>query len=56
MPKSTRSKKRRRAKRGDHVAPSAVALSALLRSGAGKHNSRPTRSAERRQAIREHSE
>ena len=55
MSKSARSKKRRRAKRGDHVAPSAIALQARLRSGAGKHTNRTPRSTERRAAIQEQS-
>jgi hypothetical protein len=47
-------KKRKNKKKNDQPkVPSAILLAARLRSGAGKHSSKPTRSVERKRAIQE---
>lgn len=54
----SKSKKKNKKKSGEQIAasvPSPTLLAAKLRSGAGVHKQRPTRSAERRQSIEEHS-
>lgn len=52
----SKSKKKKKDKRPAAMAVgSPTLLAARLRSGAGTHKQRPTRSAERRAAIQEHS-